>query len=80
MMAYRLIDAKPLFEPFFILEPRERNSVIFKKIKIHPDSKVRGANVGPTWVLSAPDGPNDSGSHPRFYGESIYTKLKTVVS
>ena len=21
-----------------------------------PDSKVHGANVGPTWVLSAPDG------------------------
>ena len=24
----------------------------------HPDSKVHGANVGPTWVLSAPDGPH----------------------
>ena len=24
----------------------------------HPDSKVRGANMGPTWVLSAPDGPH----------------------
>ena len=23
-----------------------------------PDSKVRGANMGPTWVLSAPDGPH----------------------
>ena len=23
-----------------------------------PDSKVQGANMGPTWVLSAPDGPN----------------------
>ena len=23
-----------------------------------PDSKVHGANMGPTWVLSAPDGPN----------------------
>ena len=23
-----------------------------------PDSKVHGANVGPTWVLSAPDGPH----------------------
>ena len=21
------------------------------------DSKIRGANMGPTWVLSAPDGP-----------------------
>ena len=24
-----------------------------------PDSKVPGANMGPTWVLSAPDGPHD---------------------
>ena len=24
-----------------------------------PDSKVHGANMGPTWVLSAPDGPHD---------------------
>ena len=23
-----------------------------------PDSKVRGANMGPTWILSAPDGPH----------------------
>ena len=23
----------------------------------YPDSKVHGANMGPTWVLSAPDGP-----------------------
>ena len=22
-----------------------------------PESKVHGANMGPTWVLSAPDGP-----------------------
>ena len=25
---------------------------------IYPDSKVHGANMGPTWVLSAPDGPH----------------------
>ena len=25
-----------------------------------PDSKVHGANMGPTWVLSVPDGPHDS--------------------
>ena len=23
-----------------------------------PDSKVHGANMGPTWVMSAPDGPH----------------------
>ena len=25
---------------------------------IYPDSKVHGTNLGPTWVLSAPDGPH----------------------
>ena len=25
---------------------------------VSPDSKVHGANMGPTWVLSAPDGPH----------------------
>ena len=24
----------------------------------YPDSKVHGANMGPTWVLSAPGGPH----------------------
>ena len=24
----------------------------------HRDSKIHGANMGPTWVLSAPDGPH----------------------
>ena len=26
--------------------------------EMDPDSKFHGANMGPTWVLSAPDGPN----------------------
>ena len=26
--------------------------------KLSPDGKVHGANMGPTWVLSAPDGPH----------------------
>ena len=25
---------------------------------IFPDSKIHGANIGPTWVLSAPGGPH----------------------
>ena len=28
------------------------------KGKNYPDSKVHGANMGPTWVLLAPDGPH----------------------
>ena len=31
--------------------PKQVNQVI-------PDSKVHGANMGPTWNLSAPDGPH----------------------
>ena len=35
----------------------------YKKTKmttqgVFPESKVHGANMGPTWVLSAPDGPH----------------------
>ena len=40
----------------------EKGVVIFSYIILAhidtPDSKVHGANMGPTWVLSAPDGPN----------------------
>ena len=32
-----------------------KGQIIFWTI---PDSKVHGANMGPTWVLSAPDGPH----------------------
>ena len=28
------------------------------RLNSHPDTKVHGANMGPTWVLSAPDGPH----------------------
>ena len=36
------------------------NQWIIPSHKSHsnPDSKVHGANMGPTWVLSAPDGPH----------------------
>ena len=28
------------------------------RIQLSPDNKVHGANMGPTWVLSVPDGPH----------------------
>ena len=35
------------------------NQITFQELtRIDPDSKVHGANMGPTWVLSAPDGPH----------------------
>ena len=30
----------------------------WESVTQHPDNKVHGANMGPTWVLSAPDGPH----------------------
>ena len=44
--------------PVYILDP---NLVIISMLgyqQTYPDSKVHGANMGPTWVLSAPDGPH----------------------
>ena len=35
-----------------------RSLLPLTNIKRYPDRKVHGANMGPTWVLSAPDGPH----------------------
>ena len=40
--------AKPMMEIGLALDSIENN----------PDSKVHGANMGPTWVLPAPGGPH----------------------
>ena len=32
--------------------------LFFSKRQSNPESKVNGANMGPTWLLSAPDGPH----------------------
>ena len=37
---------------------RCRGILCWGVISTYPDSKVRGANMGPIWVLSAPDGPH----------------------
>ena len=38
----------------------ENQMVILHKIIYlnFPDNKVHGTNIGPTWALSAPDGPH----------------------
>ena len=38
---------------------------------MNPDSKVHGANMGPTWVLSAPDGPHVGSMTLAIRGESL---------
>ena len=35
-----------------------RRQAIIRTNDGNPDSKVRGENMGPTWVLAAPDGPH----------------------
>ena len=46
-----LIDTEPLPEPLMI-------STNYATLSHNPDCKVHGANMGPIWVLSAPDGPH----------------------
>ena len=44
-----------------------------------PDSKVHGANMGPTWVLSAPDGPHIVPMNPTIWDitqtEAVYVSV-----
>ena len=50
---------------------------------IDPDSKVHEANMGPTWVLSAPDGPHEpcyQGRHTGLALESLYLILNLSIS
>ena len=43
----------------FIKIQSELSACISNDISVYvPDSKVNRANMGPTWVLSAPDGPH----------------------
>ena len=41
----------------------------------NPDSKVHGFNMGPTWVLSAPDGPHVGPMNLAIRGPSTPTAL-----
>ena len=65
LMACCRDGTKPSPEP--LLTRQQRHSVeytwqhFFKCswiTSVTPDSKIHGANMGPTWVLSAPDGPH----------------------
>ena len=40
------------------------------RVCIRPDSKVHGVNMGPTWVLSAPDGSPCWPHEPCYQGRS----------
>ena len=40
--------------------------------KDFPDSNVHGANMGPTWVLSAPDGPHVGPNEAAYQGCPVH--------
>ena len=46
---------------------------IFKLTNRYPDSKVHGANMGPTWILSVPDGPHACWTHEPCYQGSQFS-------
>ena len=41
----------------------DNSFILMESLNLPPDSKVHGANMGPTWVLSAPDGPHEPCYH-----------------
>ena len=45
-----------------------------------PDSKVHGANMGPTWILSAPDGPHVGPMSLAIKGGSVMSMMKASVA
>ena len=64
-MVWRRPGDMPLSEPMVVsllVQPPSNLVSIFMRQKSnagnYPDSKDHGANMGPTWVLSAPGGPN----------------------
>ena len=48
--------------------------------KSNPDNKVHGANMGPTWVLSAPDGPHVGPMNLAIWGISVRDATKVPVA
>ena len=47
------------------------------RLKMYPDSKVHGANKGPTWVLTAPDGPHEP-CYQAYQGTTVYRELVSI--
>ena len=41
-----------------VIQNGQQNFINLVTLQSYPDNKVHGAKMGPTWVLSAPDGPH----------------------
>ena len=69
LVTYRNTPAVNINTPLIIISPNIYMYMVamahgvFNKIRGNvcndPDKKVHGANMGPAWVLSAPDGPHE---------------------
>ena len=44
------------------------------------DSKIHGANMGPTWVLSVPDGPHVGPMNLAIRGPILLLHIDTVIN
>ena len=53
------------------------DSACFVNVHHTPDSKVHGANIGPTWVLTAPDRLNDAPN--AYWYQGIISWLLAIV-
>ena len=66
------------------LQVYSKSTAFFRQVS--PDTKVHGADMGPTWVLSAPDGPHDGPVNLSFrvtvylWGPGLYTTLTKIRS
>ena len=58
-----------MHETMHVLESEWNMDHSFKKV---PDSKVHGSNMGPTWVMSAPDRPTVGPMNIAIRGASFY--------
>ena len=54
-------------------------AAIFIRIPV-PDSEVHGANMGPTWVLSAPDGPHVGPMNPALRDTKRVIKIINIAA
>ena len=67
-----------------MLQVKTENTWLHLSVKVLPDSKFHGANMGPTWVLSALDGPHVGpinlaiGAHFEVTGVDIWTGLTKI--
>ena len=54
----QVVEIRPHGRPVSCIQGIHGMSPRILQTRAYPDSKAHGANMGPTWVLSAPDGPH----------------------